>query len=593
MSTDIKNDTREEIQTVELSDLKAFSFLLNYAKGYKKILFFGIFLLFISTLLTIFASYLLSIIIDKGIMQGNTKLALTYAGFVVGLEAVSVLIVFIGRKILAYASSHTILQIRQKMFEHIKLLPMSYYDKTPQGRIVTRLTHDVEGLDEFFSSSLGRFGTSFMLAIVAWGAILFTNLHLGLIVSVAIIPTFIITFVSRNRIRKLNWEMSKKNSTINAQLSEFIQGLNVIRAFGMEKATEKTFDTKVEDHLVSSKAMNMFYTIVRPITSLFVQLPLLVIIFYGGGLVLAGTVTLGLIVTYVRYIERFTSPIEVISREIHVLQQAFTSADRVAQFLLTTTEDKIFTTTNQQDQRALQGKIEFKNLGMYYSEGRPILNNISFTIQPGESIGFLGRTGSGKTTTLSLISRLYPYQSGEIKLDDLPIENWTLNDLRAQIGFVSQDVFLFRGSLRDNLSMGRKLSDEKILSAARSTGLSTFIDTKRDGLDFEIYEQGDNLSVGERQLVSITRTLLQDPKILILDEATSNIDPKMEEILQTAMKELSHGRTTIIIAHRLHTLRDCDRLFVFKDGQILAEGNHEALIKNSAYYRELYGFSQN
>ncbi len=588
----MKIETNEEKQTVSLSDAKAFRFLFRYADGYKMTLALGIFLLFVSTLFTITASYLLSIIIDKGIIKGDMGLALRYAAVVVAFEAITIIMVYYGRKVLAYASSHTILQIREKMFEHIKLLPMSYYDKTPQGRIVTRLTHDVEGLDEFFSSSLGRFGTAFLLALMAWVAILVTNIQLGLVVSIAIFPTFIITFVTKDRIRKMNWDMSKKSAIINSQLSEFIQGLKVIRAFGIEKKTEQEFDKKVNDHLEASKAMNRLYTFIRPLTSLFVQAPLLVIIFYGGHLVLEGTITLGLLVAYVRYTERFTKPIEAISREIHVLQQAFTSADRVAQFLMTPTETDVLPQVPN-SKNHLQGKIEFKHLSMHYNKEQPVLNDLSFTIETGEVIGFLGRTGSGKTTTLSLIARLYPFQEGQILLDDCPIENWSVDDLRSQIGFVSQDVFLFRGSLRENLTLGSDLSDERILQAAKSTGLSQFLSTKAEGLDFEVFDQGDNLSVGERQLVSITRTLLQDPKILILDEATSNIDPEMENLLQSAMKELASGRTTIIIAHRIHTLKDCDRLFVFKDGRIHSEGDHESLIKNSAYYKELYGFSTN
>ncbi|MCB0349521.1 MAG: ABC transporter ATP-binding protein, partial [Bdellovibrionales bacterium] len=491
-------ETNEEKQTVNLSDVKAFRFLFQYADGYKKTLLLGIFLLFLSTLFTISASYLLSIIIDKGIINGDSALAVRYAFIVIAFEAMTIIMVYYGRKVLAYASSHTILQIRQKMFEHIKLLPMSYYDKTPQGRIVTRLTHDVEGLDEFFSSSLGRFGTSFLLAIMAWIAILVTNIHLGLVVSVAIFPTFIITFVTKDKIRKMNWDMSKKSAIINSQLSEFIQGLKVIRAFGIEKNTEKIFDQKVTDHLEASKAMNKFYTFIRPLTSLFVQAPLLVIIFYGGHLVIEGSITLGLLVAYVRYTERFTRPIETISREIHVLQQAFTSADRVAQFLMTPTENDILPQIIGSKNR-LQGKIEFKNLNMYYNREQPILKDISFTIEAGEVIGFLGRTGSGKTTTLSLIARLYPFQEGQLLLDDCPIENWSVDDLRSQIGFVSQDVFLFRGSLRENLTLGTQISDEKILEASALTGLSNFLSTKTNGLDFEIFDQGDNLSVGERQ----------------------------------------------------------------------------------------------
>tara|TARA_B100001248_G_C27398264_1_gene467493 strand:- start:1425 stop:3200 length:1776 start_codon:yes stop_codon:yes gene_type:complete len=581
---------KEEQQKVRLSDTKAFRFLLSYLKEDKKLFSFGMVLLVLASASGIFAAYLISKVIDKGVLNNDYVTGLYYASYLLFFEALAVGLIYFSRRILAKVGVRTIYRIRKAMFRHLNQLPMSYYDKTPQGRIATRLTHDVDDLEQFFSVSLGRLGVEFLKATFVWFAILLTDIRIGIFISISTLPIILITYFSKTKIRNLHWAMSNQSSRINSQLSENIQGLNIIRSFGLEDFSKQKYDDKVLGYLGAAKAFNRFNTFLRPIMSFLSQIPLLVLIVLGGYYITRDWLSIGILITYFRYVEQFTSPIEFISREIHVLQQAFTSADRVTQFLQERKEKEILPSSGTQHAKLL-GDIKLADLSMYYEKDQWILNDINLHIKSGQNIGFLGRTGSGKTTTIGLLSRLYPYQKGQILLDDQPIEDWPLNDLRQQIGFVSQDAYLFKGTIRENLVLHRDFTEAQIALAVKTSGLQKLLEAKGRNLESEVLDRGENFSSGEKQILAITRVLLHDPKIIIFDEATSHVDPRLENLIQNTLKEISKNRTMIIIAHRIHTLDICEKLFVFRDGKIVAEGSKAELLESSAYFQELYRFS--
>ena len=307
----------------------------------------------------------------------------------------------------------------------------------------------------------------------------------------------------------------------------------------------------------------------------------------GGARVFAGTMSIGLFVTFIRFCERFSRPISALAQEIHTIQTAFTNAERITHFLTRPTEADALGPDGTRVAHPLKGEISFKNVVMSYDGSKTVLKNLNFNVEPASKIGFAGRTGSGKTTTLGLLARLYEFQEGEILVDGVSIREYSRSSLRSQIGYVSQDVVIFKGSVRENLAFGSAIQDSALVGACNRTGLTEILRTRGLTLDTLLLDQGANLSFGERQLLALTRVLVKNPSLLIMDEATANIDPGYEKLVSQAVESLMKGRTCFFIAHRLATLRDCDSILVFRDGQLVERGNHDKLLNEGGYYSEL------
>lgn len=570
----------------KIGDYRSFVNLVNYAKEFRSSFVWGFLCILLSSIVVILSARMMGEMIEEGLSKGLKEQAFIFAGLVLFFESLSLVFQWSGRKILTEGSSKTIYLIRQKLFHHLQLLPISYYDRQPQGRIVTKITHDVEGIEEFFSNSLGRLVNAFFSAAMALVAMLLTDFKLGFVLVLTAIPCFVFIYFTKDRIRNVNRGMSKYSSALNAKLSEFINGLDVIRSYGLEKWSKKHFDAAVDRHHQNQLKANMLFAFVQPLSSFLVALPLIGLVAIGGPQVIEGTLSIGLFVAFVRYCERFFMPIMMLAREVHVIQQAFTSAERVATFLKEAQEDDIFGAQDDKISHPIKGDLVFDRLWMAYNDEEWILKDINFHIRPGEKIGLVGATGCGKTTTVSLLSRLYDYQKGEILLDGVSLRNYDREYLRSKIGFVSQDVIIIKGSLRENLTTDDQLSDEFLLTACQKTGLSKVMSSSRLSLDSEIYEGGANLSSGERQLLALTRVLLRSPSLLILDEATAHIDPFYEGLIHLAVENLMQERTCLIIAHRLETIMSCDRLFVFEAGQLKEVGAPmDLLAQKGIFYR--------
>lgn len=587
MSAVIKPEENHKEKLVRLKDLKAFGYLLRYAKQDKWLFVGAIFLLFGASLGGVTSARILGSLAEK-IMAKDVPGSYQLGYYIIALEIASVLLVYFGRRTLVKASLKSVLRIREALFVHIQNLPMSFFDIQPQGRIVTRITHDVETMESFFTGTLARLANAIISFMVVFCAMILTDLAMGLIITFSMIPVFVITYFVRQPVRIWNREFSIRNSMINAKLSEFLNGIPVIRAFGLEKWSKREFDNVVDHHLESAIKINQINAWSRPLIMCLTSIPLALFIGFGGLSVLEGTITLAIFVSFVRYLERFLQPMSVISQEMHVVQTSLINTERVVSFLQNPDEALELGEDGTYESQNLNGDIDFENVHMAYQNGTPVLKDVSFKIQSGEKIGLVGRTGSGKTSTLALLSRLYEFQKGDILIDQVSIRKWKRQNLREQIGVVNQDAIVFEASLRDNLLAGSKASDDVVLKACEESG---FLDTmKKNELTLEtpIFDQGANLSAGERQLLCMTRILLKNPRILVLDEATANVDPKMEAYLQNAINRLLKGRTCIIIAHRLDTLKDCDRILVFDAGKIVEQGPAEELLANKkSYYSEL------
>ncbi len=594
----IDDQDEEVIGKNRVGDWRSFVTLLTYAKEYRFSFIIALSLIGINGVLAIMSAKIMGPFVEEGLIPLNKEISSKYAVAIIFLEGIGLFSLWWGRRILAIAASKTLYAIRERLFEHLQVLPMSYFDHQPQGRVVTRITHDVEGIEEFFTSSLGRLLNASCMAIIATLAMLQTHFKLGLILLSSMIPVVIFIFLTREKVRVVQRKMSKFTSTLNAKLSESINGLEVIRSFGLEGWSKKNYDKAVDDLLVSQLTANRFFSWTRPLISLLCSLPMIGLVWFGGNMVLVGALGIGLFVTFVRYTERFFMPIMTLAREIHVIQQAFTSAERVASFLAEAEEEKVLggdgSIPDPREEGIIAGELHFKEVSMSYQDRDElqkkadwVLNNLSFKISPGEKIGLVGATGCGKTTTVSLLSRLYEFQKGDILLDGYSLRDYKRGFLRKQIGFVSQEVIIFKGSLRENLTTESYFLDEDILKACEVTGFLKVFESAGLNLESEILEGGSNMSIGERQLLSLTRILLNNPSILVLDEATANIDPAHEKMVHSAVNKIMQGRTCLMIAHRLATLGNCDRILVFDRGSLVEEGSRQSLLekKKGHFYR--------
>ncbi len=571
-----------------MADTKSLSILYSYAKPFRGQILFALSLIFISSILAIYSSKLMGDLLEKGLLSRDVNKSIFYAVAIVLLEIGSIFFIWSGRKRLAVSASKVIFDVRKNLFSKLQELPMQYYDRQPQGRIVTRVTHDVEGIEEFFTSSLGNLISASMMTLLAVGAMIISNQKLGIIMTLSIIPSIFLIFKTKDFLRNSNRRVSKFSSAINAKLSEYLNGMETIRSYGLEKWSMNNYSRTCDDYLFAQLKGNLLFAWSMPLVSFCATIPLIGLVWYGGNGVLSGVYSVGLFVSFVRYYERFFSPMMLLSREIHVVQQAFTSTERVMSFLNEPEEDLILKNNGKMTINHLDGDIKFENVFMQYGEGDWVLKDLNFHIRAGEKIGLVGKTGCGKSSTVALLSRLYEFQQGSISIDNIPIRNFDRHNLRDKIGFVSQDAIIFKGSLRENLSCDNSLTDQYLIEAAMTTGLVRALSKEGFNLDMMVLEAGSNLSVGQRQLVSLTRVLLKNPSILILDEATANIDPFYEEIIHDAVMKMMNGRTCLMIAHRLETLKQCDRILVFNNGALVEEGALVDLMTQGNYFYKLH-----
>ena len=585
----LSKDEQDEsnIKKKGLSDLKSIRFLLDYAAPRKWQFILALILMLFSSLFAIFSSRSMGFLVEKGLLAKEMDPSIYWATAIVLLELFSLCLQWFGRKILIKNASVTILDIRKSLFAFIHKLPLGFYDRQPQGRVITRLTHDVEGIEDFFTSTIGRFVNAIFMATLSAIAMCLTDLRLGLILVASMAPAVIFVTLTKKQVRNVNRDMSKFSSELNSKLNEYINGIDVIRSYGLEQWSRDNFEDAVSKHQKAQLDANFLYSWSRPFTSFLCTLPLMGLVYFGGQAVMTNALSVGVFVAFIRYCERFFFPIMMLAREIHVIQQALTSGERVASFLTHETEETILGIDGNITNHNFLGKIEFKNIWMSYDVDQWVLKDLSFNINPGEKIGLVGTTGCGKTTTVSLLSRLYEYQKGDILIDGKSLRDYSRSFLRTSIGFVSQDPVIFLGFLRDNLTTGNCFSDKEILECSKVTGLFKLMSKSDLTLDSVILENGENLSVGERQLLSLTRVLLQNPKILVLDEATANIDPYYEKIIHSAVKQIMISKTCLIIAHRLETILSCDRLLVFDKGRLVEQGKPKQLLESQGMFYEL------
>jgi ATP-binding cassette subfamily B protein len=483
--------------------------------------------------------------------------------------------------------------LRTEIFDKLQRLDLRFYDKNPIGRLMTRITNDVETLNTLFSSGVVTvFGDLFTLGFII-AAMLRMNWRLAL-VSFSVLPlVFLAAFLFRAKIRAAYRDIRVRIARINAFLQEHITGVRVVQLFNREEADAARLAELNEDHLQAHLRSITYYALFFPVIQLFTSIALALIIWYGGARMLGGFVTVGVIAAFLQYARRFFRPIQDLSEKYNLLQAAMASSERVFQLL----DEEIHVVDPAgvgERSPAGQGEITFENVSFAYGrtdDGEPdwVLRDVSFRVASGEKIAIVGHTGAGKTTLINLLMRFYDVQEGRILLDGVPITELALDELRGRIGLVLQDVFLFSQSVEYNIRLGSpEIPEDRVRTAADRIGAAEFIERLGDGYAQPLGERGATLSVGERQLVSFARALAFDPRILVLDEATSSVDSEIETKIETATDELLSGRTSLVIAHRLSTVQNADRILVMHHGRVHEEGTHEALLEEGGLYARLH-----
>ncbi len=489
--------------------------------------------------------------------------------------------------ILNYTSKKIIFNIRQEVFAHLQKMSLSYFDKNPVGRLVTRTANDTERLNEMYTDVLvNLFRDLFKLAGIV---IIMIQLNFKLaLLSFTVIPFILIASeIFRKHIRKIYRLVRVKLAKINSTLNENITGMQTVHIFKKEDKKFREFESINKDYFDTTKKQVRIFALFRPAIEVIRSTGLALIIWYGGGRVLLGAIEFGVLYAFISYLQEFFRPIMELTQKYNILQAAMASSERI--FLILDTEPKIKTQETPLSLSKIKGKIEFKNVWFAYEDENWVLRDVSFTINPGESVAFVGATGAGKSSIINLINRFYDIQKGEILIDGKNIKEIDKYELRNHIGIVLQDVFLFTGNIIDNIRLNNKdISDEKVKEVSKYVNADSFISRLPKKYYEPVMERGSTLSSGQKQLLAFARALVFDPDILVLDEATSNIDTETEVLIQDTLLKLIKDRTTIAIAHRLSTIQHSDKIIVLHKGKIREIGNHQELLDKGGIYYDLY-----
>ena len=513
---------------------------------------------------------------------GICRAALLYLGALLAGFVLNALQTYMLQKL----GQDIIYKMREELFAHIHSLSLSFFNTQPVGKLVTRVTNDTEAVNEMFSSVLVRLFKN-IIKIIGYAVVMLSiNVKLAGY-SFLLLPLIgVLTFVFRHLSRQAYRITRNKITDINTFLSENISGMKLIQIFTREKEKYAEFEDKSKGLYKAGYREMMIFAIFRPVIYLLSIAALAIIVARGGSLVLGGTISIGTLYIFINYISSFFDPIQELAEQFGTLQSSIASAEKMFQIL--DVKPEIVNPAHPVDVK-LEGKIEFKNVWFAYEKDEYILKDVSFTINPGEKVAFVGATGAGKSSILNLIGRYFDIQKGEILIDGVNIKDIDTDVLRGAIGQVQQDVFLFTGDIKSNISLrNENITLDEIKAAAKYVNADSFISKMPGGYDEPVTERGSTLSAGQRQLISFARTLAYKPTILVLDEATANIDTETESLITEAMEKLMTGRTTIMVAHRLSTIQHADKIMVMDKGRIVESGNHQELLMQNGVYRKLY-----
>jgi ATP-binding cassette subfamily B protein len=580
---------KEQVSSGNIIDWKVVKRILQFVQPYKGRFYTVILFTILLGLLGPIRPWLIQVTLDRDVANGDYWGMVNVMMIILALLAVQSLVQYGHTYLSGRIGQFVIRDIRIKLYAHLVNLRLKFFDKTPIGRLVTRTISDVEALADVFSEGLAAMAGDMLQIVFILAFMFYADWRLAL-VSLSTIPLMLIsTYIFKEKVKVAFNEVRNAVANLNTFVQEHITGMNVVQIFGSEQREFAKFKEINKEHRSAHLKSVLYYSIYFPVAEIIAAMGIGLLVWYGakGALRFEETgITVGTLTAFIMYIQMFFRPIRMIADRYNTLQMGIVSTSRIIALL----DDQQHTVKNGSFKpEKMEGRVEFKNVWFAYNEENYVLKDISLNIQPGETIAIVGATGAGKSSIVNLLNRFYDINKGEIKIDGVNIQDFEIGELRKDIGVVLQDVFLFSDTIRNNITLNNpEVTEEMILHAADLVGARKFIDRLPGKLDYNVMERGATLSVGQRQLLSFIRAMVYDPKILVLDEATSSVDHETEEMIQEAIDHMMSGRTAIVIAHRLSTIQKADKIIVLDKGEIKEAGSHEELLNLNGFYAQLY-----
>jgi ATP-binding cassette subfamily B protein len=569
---------------------KAFDFLLlkkiiKFTKGYKHLLWGAAILTLLGAFLSPLRPYLVQYAFDEYITKNNLPGLVNISFIIIATLVLETIVQYSSGYISNLLALHVVHEIRMKLYKKLIHFKLDYFDKTPVGTLVTRSISDIQNISDVFSQGFLDIGGDLLKVIIIIAVMFFTNWKITCLSLITIPVLLYATYIFKNAIRAAFNDIRTQVAHLNAFVQEHINGMSVVQIFNKETQEYQKFSEINDAHRNANNKSVWHYSVFFPVVEILSAASIGLLVWWGAKETLSSNLTIGVIVSFIMYINMLFRPIRQLADRFNTLQMGMVCSERVIKVIET---DDFNVNEGTLKPTHLKGKIEFKNVWFAYVDENWVIKDVSFTIEPGQNIAFVGATGSGKTTISALLCRFYEIQKGEILIDGINIMSYELNHLRQLIGTVMQDVFLFPGSIYENVILNnQKITEEAVLKAAEETGMKVFIDKLPQGLHYQVMERGSLLSTGQRQLISFLRAYLYNPSIMILDEATSSIDSESEQLIQIASEKLTANRTSIIIAHRLSTIKAANKILVLDKGKLMESGNHDELMLKKGIYFEL------
>jgi len=578
--------------------------LLKYLRPYHRVVFFALIAIFFYGLLQAVPPYLLKVEIDRYLdpthhhqipqflahfLSTNPRVGILQIAFIIFLP--TVLLTFVLQFAQTFAmqlvGQKVMYDLRKQVFEHLQRLQMGFFDRNPVGRLVTRVTTDIDVLNDLFASGVVAVFGDFFTLVSIMVVMIELDWRLALL-TFAVLPLIVlVTTLFRKAVRESYRRIRLAIARINAYLQEHITGMSVLQLFNREERSYDEFEKINGAYLKAYKDSILAYGLFYPTVELLGVVAIAIILYKGGDMIMGGALTIGTAMAFIQYSQRFFRPIQDLSDKYNILQAAMASSERI--FRLLDTPVKIADPDQPKQLQKPSGRVEFRNVGFAYKDDHRVLENVSFTIEPGETVAVVGHTGAGKTTLTNLLLRFYDVQEGSILFDGVDIRELSVSDLRRNFAIVLQDPFLFSGTIASNIRLGTEgITDEEVREAARRVNMLDFIESLPGGFDEPVKERGATLSSGQKQLLSFARALAHNPSILILDEATSSVDPETEHMIREGLQRLLENRTSLVIAHRLSTIQNASKIIVMHKGRVREVGTHQELLRLQGLYFKLY-----
>ncbi len=580
---------KEKVKSGNIIDFKVLKRIFQFVVPYRGRFYLIIILTLLLGVLTPIRPFLIQYTLDEHVQYGNYWSMVNVMLLIFGLLVVQSIVQYVHTYISGRIAQFVIRDIRVKLYEHLVNLRLRFFDKTPIGRLVTRTISDVETLADVFSEGLAAMASDLLQVVFILAFMFFTDWRLAL-VSLSTIPLMLLsTYIFKEKIKVAFNDVRNAVSNLNAFVQEHLTGMSMVQIFGSQKKEFVKFKEINKEHLDSNLKSVLYYSVYYPVAEIIAAMGIGLLVWYGSkGVInqeLTG-ITLGKLTAFIMYIQLFFRPIRMIADRYNTLQMGIVSSSRIINLL----DDKTDVVENGTfTPEEIKGEVSFDHVWFAYNDADYVLKDITIDIKPGETIAMVGATGAGKSSIINLLNRFYEINRGTIKVDGTDIKEFDLAILRKNIGVVLQDVFLFSDTIRNNITLGHPdVTEEMILHAADLVGARKFIERLPGGLDYNVMERGATLSVGQRQLLSFIRAMVYDPKILVLDEATSSVDSETEAMIQEAIEKMMSNRTAIVIAHRLSTIQKADKIIVLDRGEIKEIGRHEQLLAKDGFYAQLH-----